>query len=207
MAEAEKTPETSLNNANNSPGAVVSPGGETSPETPLAQTEPTTTAFTSNTPTEPSDSEGVQWAASEFIAHEKTAGWYTTLIVGALAGAVIMYIITKDKVSAIVVLVAAFFFGVYGARKPRQLDYQLDAHGFRIGQKAYSFQQFRCFAVVPEGAFSSIVFTPLKRFAAYTTIYYDPADEEKIIKLLSNRLPFEEHKADPVDNLMRRLRF
>jgi hypothetical protein len=39
--------------------------------------------------------------------------------------------------------------------------------------------------VVPEGAFNSIVFMPLKRFAVPLSIYYDPKDEDKIIAVLS----------------------
>jgi hypothetical protein len=61
--------------------------------------------------------------------------------------------------------------------------------------------------VVPEGAFSSIVFMPLKRFAPLTTIYYAPEDESKIITILTDRLPFEERKAAAIDSLMKRVRF
>ncbi len=61
--------------------------------------------------------------------------------------------------------------------------------------------------MVPEGAFSSVVFMPLKRFAPPRTIYYAPEDEDRIVGLLVNRLPLEEHRADAVDGLMRRIRF
>jgi hypothetical protein len=163
-----------------------------------------------NSPPEPAPAEqpeAISWTASEFIAHEKAGGWYGMLVLAAVAGAALIYLLTKDKVSSAVVLVGALFLGIYANRQPRQLEYHLDNSGLQVGQKHYAYEQFRSFAIAPEGAFSSIVFTPLKRFAPYTTIYYDPADEEKIIRLISNHLPLEEHKADPVDNLMRRIRF
>lgn len=121
--------------------------------------------------------------------------------------AAVIFLMGRDIISIIVVLVAAVCFGVLGSRKPRQQQYTLSASGLSVGQKHYSFSAFRSFAVVPEGAFSSVVFMPLKRFAPLTTIYYAPEDEDKIVDLISASLPFEERKTDPIDNLMGRIRF
>jgi len=151
--------------------------------------------------------EPITWTASEFVAHHKSAGWYGLLALAAIAVAVIIYLLTKDVISASVVIVGAVFLGGYGARKPRQLQYQLDNQGIGVGQKHYDYDAFRCFSVITEGAFSSIVFMPLKRFAPLTTIYYAPEDEERIIDLLSLVLPYEEMKHDPVDRLMQHIRF
>lgn len=149
----------------------------------------------------------ITWTASEFVAHEKSTGWYGGLALATLVIAGLVYLVTRDIISTIVVLVGALALGVLGGRKPKQLQYHLDGSGVTIGQKRYVYEMFRSFSVVPEGAFSSIVFMPLKRFAPLTTIYYAPEDEDKIIDVLTQRLPFEERKADAVDNLMRRIRF
>lgn len=149
----------------------------------------------------------VTWTASEFIAHEKGSSWYMALAGGAVLIAAIVYLITKDFVSVAVVVVAGVLLGVYGARQPRQLDYRLDAHGISVGPKQYSYDDFRSFSVVPQGAFSSIDFMPLKRFAPALSIYYAPEDEEKIVTMLSNQLPMEQPRHDIVENLMRRIRF
>lgn len=153
------------------------------------------------------NAEPIQWTASEFIAHEKSAGWYGALAIVAALGAGLVYLVTKDGISAIVVLVSALFLGMYAGRQPRQLEYRLDAHGVGIDTKYFHFGEFRSFTIADEGAFSSIVFMPLKRFATTTTIYFAPDDEEKIITMISAHLPLEEHKPDLVDNLMRRIRF
>ena len=129
------------------------------------------------------------------------------LAVVALIIAATIYAITRDLISSVVVLVGAAALGIFGARKPHQLEYRLDGSGLTVGQKHYAYEAFRSFAIVPEGAFSSIVFMPLKRFAPLTTIYYAPDDEDKIVDLLADRLPFEERKADAVDTLMHRIRF
>lgn len=149
----------------------------------------------------------ITWTASEFVAHEKSAGWYGLLGLAAVAVAALVYLITRDYVSVSVVVVGAVVLGFYGATKPRQLEYRLDQQGLSIGAKRYTYNEFRSFAVVPEQAFSSIIFMPLKRFAVPIAIYYAPDDEERILGLLADRLPFEEAPRDAVGNLMRRIRF
>ncbi len=151
--------------------------------------------------------EPVSWTASEFVHHEKNASWYTILGAVSLVVAVTVYLVTKDIVSAVVVLLAAFTLGFYGARKPRQLDYQLDASGLSVGTKHFRFGEFKSFSVSKEGAFSSIILMPLKRFSQVTTLYLAPENENEIIDILSGTLPFEEHKKDVVDKLMHKIRF
>jgi hypothetical protein len=151
--------------------------------------------------------EPISWTASEFVHHEKSASWYTILGGVSIVVAGGVYLLTKDIVSAAVVLVAAFTLGFYGARKPRQLDYQLDASGLSIGSKHFRYGEFKSFSVAKEGAFSSIILMPLKRFSQVTTLYFAPDNEAEIIKILSVTLPFEEHKKDAVDRLMHKIRF
>lgn len=174
---------------------------------PLPSPEVAPMAAPAQAPIAAAPEESISWMASEFIAHNKPPFWYMALIGGAAVLAALVWLFTKDKISTGVVVVAAITFASYGARKPRQLQYQLTESGLMVGEKYHDYQEFRSFSVVPEGAFSSIVFMPLKRFAPLTTIYYDPADEAKIIDLLAERLPHEERQKDLIDRLMWRIRF
>jgi hypothetical protein len=149
----------------------------------------------------------VTWTASEFIAHYKSAGWYILLAIVALAVSTGVWFVTKDKFSTALVCIGILLLVVYGAHKPRQLTYQLGDLGLTIGSSHHTFSEFRSFSIVSIGAFSSIELVPLKRFAMYTTVYFDPADEDKIIQVLSTHLPMEEPRNDPIDQLMHRLRF
>lgn len=149
----------------------------------------------------------ISWTASEFIAHQKTPGWYGLLILASLAGAGIVYLLTRDIISSSVVVVAGVFFGVFAARQPRELQYSLDGRGVQIGAKYYSLTGFRSFSVVPEGAFTSVILMPLKRFAPLTTIYFPPQDESRIVSILSGSLPFEDYRHDAVEQFLHRIRF
>lgn len=192
--------------------APVAPAAE-QPVTPTTQPEvapafdPTIYDDNFQPATQQQNDDVVQWTASEFIAHQKAGSWYALLILGAIVAAVLVWFVTKDVVSAIVIVFAAVLFATYAGHQPRQLSYQVDPSGLTIDQKYYDYNQFRSFSVVPEGAFSSIVFTPLKRFGTLTTIYYDPQDEQAIIGVISSRLPHEERRPDAIDNLMHRVRF
>ena len=153
------------------------------------------------------DSQAVTWTASEFIAHDKSAGWYLMLAAGSLLLAGLVYLITRDFISVGVVIAAGLLLAIYGSHQPRQLEYTVNQQGIGIGQKHYAYDEFSSFAVVSEGTVSGLVFMPLRRFALPITIYYAPEDEEKIINVLADRLPLEEHRLDAVDRLTRRIRF
>lgn len=150
----------------------------------------------------------VSWTASEFISHEKNANWYVLLgLVGVIIAVGVFFLNGRDYISAAVILLGAVALGVYGARKPRQLEYRVDSRGIQIGGRYFSFHEFRSFSIVPEGAFSSIVFMPLKRFMPTISIYYAPEDEDRIVSVLAGSLPMSNQGNDAIDRLTRRLRF
>lgn len=155
----------------------------------------------------PDDGSAITWTASEFIAHDKSLGWYAALGLAAAAFAGMVFLVSRDLISVSVVLVASLLLGIYAGHKPRQMEYRLDAKGLGIGPKHFRYGDFRSFAVIDEGAFSSIVFMPMKRFATPTTIYYPPEEEDRIVAVLSARLPMEERGHDAVDRLMHRIRY
>jgi hypothetical protein len=156
----------------------------------------------------PQGSEGfVRWTSLEFAHHEKTASWYGALVVGTVVFGGLIWLLTKSIFSLVVLFVCATVLGVFAARKPREFQYELDEAGLRIEQKTYSYGDFRSFSIIPEGSLSSIVFIPMKRFLPPTTIYYDPADEPKIVSVLSARIPLEPARRDVVDRFVARIRF
>lgn len=149
----------------------------------------------------------VSWSASEFVAHQKTGGWYVMLLLAGIVVAGLVYLLTRDFVSAGTIVVVGVILGVFAARKPRTLQYQLDSRGIHIGNKSYPYSDFKSFSMIDEGPFNSIALTPLKRFMPNISIYFEPNDEEHITRVLSSYLPFEEGKKDAIDKLMHKIRF
>ncbi|MBI1857061.1 hypothetical protein HY003_01445 [Candidatus Saccharibacteria bacterium] len=152
-------------------------------------------------------SDEISWSASEFIAHEKNNRWYVSLFGGTTVVALVVFLFTRDKISTGMVVLVAIIFGIFGARKPRTLSYAISSQGVGIGQKFYPYESFKSFSIVAEGAISSIVFMPIKRFVPGASIYYPPEQEDQIVDILSTYLPHEERQLDVIDNLMRKVRF
>lgn len=150
----------------------------------------------------------ISWTASEYIAHQKSTAWYVVLGLAAIAAAAAVYFITDgDIISTVVIVLVAIVFGIYAGRKPNVQQYRIGPEGITIGPKLYGFDHLKSFAVIDEGAFSSIMFMPLKRFMPTLTIYYDPKDEGQIVDLLAGYLPMEQRGHDAIDRLMKKIRF
>ncbi len=193
---------------NDQPGSVIAPGSGKDQTTWQYQPDTAGQPTAPPAPNTQSDTGSVSWTASEFIEHQKTAGWYAGLVFGSLILAGVVYLITSgDRVSTATVVVVAAIFGVFAARKPRELQYSIDDSGIRIGEKTYPYAGFRSFSIVQEEGIESIRFMPLKRFMPVISIYFAPEDGQKIVDALSKFLPVEHKQLDPVDKLMHRLRF
>ena len=180
---------------------------EAASETPWRFHSDTAPTQNHSTQQKQSTASTIKWSASEFIEHQKNADWYLLLIIASAVLAAAVYLFTKDIISVVMIVVVAIVFGIFAARKPRVLNYQIDETGIHIEAKFYPYANFKSFAVVSEDTINSIWLMPLKRFMPILTIYFAPDDEQKIISVLGNFLPVETHQPDPIDRLMHRLRF
>ncbi len=150
----------------------------------------------------------VEWTASEFIAHHKSAGWYVLLALLAVGGGAVAYLLTGGEIfTPAVIIIVAILFGIMASRKPRELPYRIDSAGMHIGGKHYPFAGFKSFSVVQEEGVESIWLLPLQRFSPGLSIYFAPEDRDRIMEILDNYLPVEEKQLDMVDRLMHKIRF
>lgn len=173
-----------------------------------AQT-PVSPAQTASEPTKspsPAAKDSVSWTASEYIDHTHGASWYAVLLLATVGIAATIYFLTKDYFASGVTVVVGAIVGVFASRKPRQITYEISSSGIKVGEKMYSFSQFKSFTVLREGILTSVNLMPLKKFMPPISAYFEPKDEERITNALGNYLPYEERKMDSVDRLTRRLR-
>ena len=149
----------------------------------------------------------VEWTASEFIAHSKGVEWYALITLAVVALAAIIFFLTRDTLSVAIVVIVGLLFGASAARSPRVLAYKISSKGIDIAHNHYSYAEFKSFSVMREGATSSIMFMPLKRFMPPINIYYDPTDEDHIVEVLAHYLPMEARAHDAMDRFISRIRF
>lgn len=149
----------------------------------------------------------VNWTASEFIDHEKKSSWYMGLAGLTVVVVALIYLITHDYVTSVVIVIAAILFGVTAKRRPRTLQYQIDDVGVIIDNKHFPYEVFKSFTVLAEGAFNSIQLMPLKRFMPPISLYFPPENESQIVATLGSYLPHEKRNHDAIETLMRKVRF
>ena len=149
----------------------------------------------------------VSWAASEYIDHKQGSGWFFGLTAATALLATAVYFLTKDYFATGIIVVLGVVVGLFAKRTPRQLSYELTSDGIKIEQKTYPYNLFKTFSIVQDGILTSIDFMPVKRFMPPVSAYFDPADQDKIIAILEQHLPYEERQLDGVERLSRRLRF
>lgn len=146
------------------------------------------------------------WDASEYVHIDKGTMWLVGLmvVVLVLAGVAIWL---HEWTFAILVVVMGVAMGVFAFRPPRVLHYTLTDQGIQIADKLYPYKDYRAFGVLEDGAFYTMEFIPVKRFAPALSIYFDEEDGEDIVDIVGEHLPMEKVNLDLIDAVMRRLRF
>jgi hypothetical protein len=149
----------------------------------------------------------VSWKASEFIHHQKNTNWFLPLAGAAVVLAVAMYFIGGGIIGSIMIITGAIAFGLAAGQEPKTLEYMLFPRSIAVGNKEYSYDDFKAFSVAQNGRLFSVILDPVKRFLPPVTIYFPEENGEKIFDILSAHLPTIEARSDPVESLMRKLRF
>lgn len=147
------------------------------------------------------------WVSPEFTHHTKGMAWYGAVIMAGVVAAALDYILTKDWFSTGAILFAIVALVAYSARKPRELQYALTREGLQIGTRMYGFEEFKNFSVTEDSGIASVVLMPLKRFMPALTVHVAPEIEDRVVDFFAAVLPFEEHRGDVIEGLMRRIRF
>jgi hypothetical protein len=147
------------------------------------------------------------WSAPEFIENKKSLIWFLGLVLTIITISFAVLFIVHSYFAVVMTVLIGIAFAVIAGRPPKIINYDITNKGFQIGKRFISYNQFKSFSILDEPSLGSIVFNPLKRFSFPTTIYYELPDKEKIVNAIQEFLPNTPLADDPVDQLMRRIRF
>ncbi|MBQ6130595.1 hypothetical protein IJI72_02835 [Candidatus Saccharibacteria bacterium] len=148
----------------------------------------------------------VNWEAEEYIQAEKNGGWYLGLVV-VTAVLVLASVLLRWWTFTVLIVLSAVALVIYAKRPPRMLHYSLTSKGLSEGNRLYSYEDFRSFGVLMEGAKPAIVLTPRKRFSPRVTVYFPEERGEEIVDAFGAKLPMGEVKLDFLDKVVKMLRF
>jgi len=154
-----------------------------------------------------SDDDPVTWTASDYIHLEKNGLWYlifALVVIGLIT--LDIFVIRAYTFSALVIVMAIALI-VYSRRPPRTMQYALSGQqGLYVGEKLYSFADFKAFGLIQDGEHHSIMLIPTKRFSPGVSVYFPDEVGEKIVDILGARLPMRPLKLDAIDLIVRQLR-
>ena len=146
------------------------------------------------------------WQASEFIHHQKSAGWY--MVLGLLVVVLIIAaVITKQWFSIAVFAPMTAAVVVYASKEPRILSYRLDSHGLSIDNKPNPYSRFKSYSVLKDTGWHMIDLDPTQRFAPRVSIIFDNDDLDKITAILDTKMPRVDREPDWIEKLTRSIRF
>ena len=149
----------------------------------------------------------VTWTAQEYVHLDKGGLWYVVFALIVLAFVAIDILLLRSWTFSALVIVMAVAVVIYIRRPPRTLTYALSMkQGLYVGERLYSFEEFKSFGLIKDGDHHSIMLIPRKRFAPGVSVYFPEEAGERIVDILGKRLPMEELKLDVIDVLVRKLR-
>jgi hypothetical protein len=167
------------------------------------QTQPTQEPVPQGAANEPI----LSWTASEFIEHDKSTGWYLTLGIGSVVVSILVYLITKQIMSIVLVILMAIVFAIYGSAKPRTLSYTVSSSGLTVGNAFHPFNTIKSFSVINEEGMPYIQVLFQKRLSVPVTIYAAPEEIDTITEVIGKFVPYDQKKRDIADKLSSRIRF
>jgi hypothetical protein len=146
------------------------------------------------------------WQASEFIHHQKSAGWYMVLALITIA-LVIAAIVTRQWFSIAVFATMTAAVVVYASKEPRVLSYRLDNAGITIDGKPNPYKNFKSYSVLQDTGWHMIDLDPTQRFMPRVSIIFDTEDLDKITAILNTKMPRVDRQPDWIEKLTRSIRF
>lgn len=151
--------------------------------------------------------ESIQWKALEFEYKEKSADWYWTLGIVAVAGTLIA-IILGNVLFAVLIIIATFTVALYASKHPKLIDFEISARGIRASHTLHPFSTLESFWI-EEGKDESIklLLTSKKTFALQIIIPLVKTSTHDAREYLIHRLPEVEQHESFTERIMEFVRF
>ena len=166
-------------------------------------TQQTEAPFVEDTP----DNPPITWTAQEYIHLDRSPLWFVAFIAVVLGLVALSVFVLNAWSFAVLVVVMAVALIVYIRRPPRTLTYALSPNqGLYVGERLYTFDEFKAFGLIQDDGNFSIMLIPRKRFAPGVSVFFPEDAGERIVDILGQRLPMENLKLDIVDVIVRKLR-
>lgn len=173
---------------------------------PVEESEDTSTAEADAGQVSDSEDDSlVQWSANDSTENEKNRIWYIVFSIVVVFLIALDLFALKSYTFSVLVVVMTVTLLMLSRRPPQLINYSLTEKGLYIGQRLYSFGDFKSFGLIDDQKRQYIMLLPIKRLSPGLVVYFPFEAGEKIVDFLGARLPMQELKLDVVDKIVQKL--
>lgn len=182
------------------------PGPQEGPEPPATVEDEEDFDGNQPAPADTTAGDTISWTAAEYVQRDKSPAWYMKVSGVALLAGALTYLITREILSTVVVMIVGIALLIFAGRKPKERNYSVGHDGIIVGDRQFGYENFKSFSLFSEDAMEYISLMPTKRFMPPVALYFTPAEADKIVEVLADYLPFEERDHDFIDRLVHKVR-
>ena len=156
---------------------------------------------------EENPSNPVSWQAPEYEHIPKNADWFWTVGIISLA-VFFLALITKNILFGALSLLAGFTVALFGAKKPRRLNFEINPRGVKIENRLYTYGNLKSFWIHYDPPLKKeLSLESKKTLMPYITIPLGEASPNDVRRYLIRFLKEEEHEESLSDAISHFLRF
>lgn len=149
----------------------------------------------------------IKWNAPEYEHHEKNPEWYWTLGIITVA-LVLAAVILHNFLFAVFAVLAGFSVGLYGTRRPRIIQCEINSGGVSTGNKNFNYEHIDHFWInYDPPAKKELILESKKTFSTHTVLLLGNADPEQIRRYLLQYLKEKKIEESLVAVIARVLKF
>lgn len=155
---------------------------------------------------QPSKHTVISWKAPEFLHYKKSPWWFPVQALITLV-LVALFILTKQYLPAIIVVLGAIIIYQLAHQEPEVLPVTFTSDGIRFKSHAFHFSQLKTFWIIESENVRNLYLQRVERFTAPVVIPLVKEDVEKVRDYLAHYLPeTKEAREDFAERLNRWLK-
>lgn len=140
------------------------------------------------------------WNTPEHIHRERTIDWYWAVGLGAIAAAVLAFIL-KDTLFGIMILLASGLYAFASAKGPRDVSCSITEKDITIGTEVYEMEKIKAFNIVSMSEDEKdLVLSIMRFYNPVVSVHLAPNIENDVKRILNERLTYNEKMNAPVGN-------
>ena len=148
----------------------------------------------------------LRWQAYEFHYWPKSKEWYVAIGILA-AGFFAVSILTSNFLLGIIIILVFLLLIIYGAKKPRKIDFGILTTGLVIGQRHWKFDELKSFWIFYDADLKEISIENKALLLPRLNLPLNGQDPNVVREILLRFLPEKKHEESLIDMWVRKLRF